>query len=158
MSITSRRDIHYLLLRPATLVIIIRKCRDWLKVHQNDFSSEVRSKYIIYLLSRIPRPPNWTRAGCVAGADTPGLLPILLHSAGLGPAPGVQVSRYIYTISTQYLHNFYTISTLPAPIPMCSLHLLASWLLVLASILRRPRLLLPWLATQVDSEGGHHNQ
>ena len=37
---------------------------------------------------------------------------------------------------------------------MSSLHLLASWLLVLASILRRPRLLLPWLATQVDSEDG----
>ena len=37
---------------------------------------------------------------------------------------------------------------------MSSLHLLASWLLVLASILRRPRLLLPWLVTQVDSEDG----
>ena len=113
MSITSRRDIHYLLLRPATLEIIIRKCRDWLKVHQNDFSSEVRSKYIIYLQSRIPRPPNWTRAGSVAGADTPGLLTSSLHSAGLGPAPGVQVSRYIYTISTQYLHNIYTARSYP---------------------------------------------
>ena len=152
MSITSRRDIHYLLLRPATLVIIIRKCRDWLKVHQNDFSSEVRSKYI----STISHPSPLT--GHVQAAW---LVQTLLdfsqaHSTALVSAL-LLVSRCL-DISTQYLHNIYTISTLPAPIPMCSLHLLASWLLVLASILRRPRLLLPWLATQVDSEGGHHNQ
>ena len=95
------------MIRPETLVIIIRKCRNWLKVHQKDFGSEVRSKYIYYLASVAP---NWTRAGCVAGADTPGLLPISLHSAALGPAPGVQVFSYIYTISTHYLHNIYTLS------------------------------------------------
>ena len=105
MSITSRRDIHYLLLRPATLVIIIRKCRDWLKVHQNDFSSEVRSKYI----SKISHPSPLT--GHVQAAW---LVQTLLdfsqaHSTALVSAL-LLVSRCL-DISTQYLHNIYTIPT-----------------------------------------------